>query len=96
MADICRELGIERVGADEPPAGLSAEVLDRALAALPETARLCVVLSYQEGLSHGEIAEATGLPLGTVKSHVRRGAQRLQETLAAYRGPDGGSRGDRT
>lgn len=59
--------------------------LDRALAELPATERLCVVLSYHEGMSHGEIAAATDLPLGTVKSHVRRGSQRLQQLLAAYR-----------
>lgn len=59
--------------------------LERALATLPDTARLCVVLSYQEGMSHGEIAEATGLPLGTVKSHIRRGSEQLREALSAYR-----------
>lgn len=59
--------------------------LDRALAALPETVRMCVVLSYQEGMSHPEIAEVTDLPLGTVKSHINRGARRLQEMLGAYR-----------
>lgn len=61
--------------------------LDRALATLPETARLCLVLSYQEGMSHGEIAEATGIPLGTVKSHIRRGAEQLRGSLSAYREP---------
>ena len=59
---------------------------DDALALLPAEARLCVVLSYNEGLSHPEIATLTGLPLGTVKSHISRGAARLRETLAAYAG----------
>jgi RNA polymerase sigma-70 factor, ECF subfamily len=59
--------------------------LDRALAQLPCEERLCVVLAYSEGLSHSEIAAATALPLGTVKSHVRRGAQRLRGLLSAYR-----------
>jgi RNA polymerase sigma-70 factor, ECF subfamily len=58
--------------------------LDRALAELPANERLCVVLSYHEGMTHAEIAAATDLPLGTVKSHVRRGAQRLQQLLGAY------------
>ncbi|MFC1690273.1 RNA polymerase sigma factor [Pseudomonadota bacterium] len=58
--------------------------LDGALATLPPSVRLCVVLSYQEGMSHGEIAKITGFPLGTVKSHIRRGTLRLQELLAAY------------
>jgi len=58
--------------------------LDRALAALSEHVRLCIVLSYNEGMTHGEIADLTGMPLGTVKSHIRRGTQRLQEFLSAY------------
>ena len=41
--------------------------LDRALAQLGEAVRLCVVLSYHEGMSHAAIAEITGLQLGTVK-----------------------------
>jgi RNA polymerase sigma-70 factor (ECF subfamily) len=55
--------------------------LDRALAKLPPAQRLCVVLSYGEGLSHGDIAQATGWPLGTVKSHVARGGARLKHWL---------------
>jgi RNA polymerase sigma factor (sigma-70 family) len=55
--------------------------LDRALARLNPAQRLCVTLSYGEGLSHGEIADATGWPLGTVKSHVARGGARLREWL---------------
>jgi RNA polymerase sigma factor (sigma-70 family) len=55
--------------------------LTRALALLKPGERLCVVLCYAEGLSHREIVEATGLPLGTVKSHVSRGAQRLRQAL---------------
>lgn len=58
--------------------------LDRALATLSDNVRLCVVLSYHEGMTHGEIAELTRLALGTVKSHVRRGTQRLQQHLADY------------
>lgn len=62
--------------------------LDRALAELPGLERLCVVLSYHEGMSHREIAATLDLPLGTVKSHVRRGAQRLRQLLSAYREGD--------
>lgn len=58
--------------------------LDTALATLPETVRLCIVLSYHEGMSHKEILEVTGLPLGTIKSHINRGTQRLRECLSAY------------
>lgn len=58
--------------------------LDAALARLPPDVRLCVVLAYHEGLSHGEICAATALPLGTVKSHVSRGVTRLRNLLQAY------------
>ncbi len=61
--------------------------LDRALARLSGHERLCIVLAYNEGMSHGEISEATGLPLGTVKSHIKRGAERLRTLLQAY-GPE--------
>lgn len=58
--------------------------LDQALATLPAEVRLCLVLSYHQGMAHGEIAEYTELPLGTVKSHINRGAERLRQLLVAY------------
>jgi RNA polymerase sigma-70 factor (ECF subfamily) len=58
--------------------------LDRALAGLAQDERLCVVLAYSEGMSHGEISAATTLPLGTVKSHIKRGSERLRARLHAY------------
>ena len=58
--------------------------LDSALATLPPDVRLCIALAYAEHMSHREISEATGLPLGTVKSHITRGAARLRERLGAY------------
>jgi len=58
--------------------------LNRALAQLGEAVRLCVVLTYHEGLSHSAIAQITGLPLGTVKSHISRGSVQLRAYLAAY------------
>jgi RNA polymerase sigma-70 factor (ECF subfamily) len=44
--------------------------------------RRCLRLSIYEGLSHEKIAVSTGLPLGTVKTHVRRGLIRIREILA--------------
>ena len=66
-----------------PPDDLAAARLDlsRALLRLKANERVCVVLAYAEGMSHGEIAEATGWPLGTVKSNVTRGAERLRSWL---------------
>jgi RNA polymerase sigma factor (sigma-70 family) len=58
--------------------------LEAALFTLPADMRLCVVLAYHEGMAHPEIAALSGLPLGTVKSHIARGAGRLREILADY------------
>jgi RNA polymerase sigma-70 factor (ECF subfamily) len=58
--------------------------LDRALSLLARDERLCIVLAYNEGMSHGEISAATSLPLGTVKSHIKRGSERLRTLLDAY------------
>lgn len=52
--------------------------LERALARLSQAERLCVVLAHAEGLTHAEIAEVARLPLGTVKSHVLRGSEKLK------------------
>ncbi|MAK64637.1 MAG: RNA polymerase subunit sigma-70 [Maricaulis sp.] len=52
--------------------------LDRGLATLKEEERTLVVMCYSCGMSHSEAAEATGMPLGTVKSHVNRGRAKLQ------------------
>lgn len=58
--------------------------LQAALNTLSDTVRLCVVLSYHEGMSHAQISTATELPEGTVKSHIRRGSARLKAVLEAY------------
>lgn len=63
--------------------------LDAALARLAPEVRLCIVLAYSEGLSHSEISSSTTLPLGTVKSHLQRGAVRLRELLCDYGDTDG-------
>ncbi|HYD44999.1 MAG TPA: sigma-70 family RNA polymerase sigma factor [Phenylobacterium sp.] len=56
--------------------------LDEALKTLGEGERLCVSLCYGAGLSHVEAADALKLPLGTVKSHVKRGLEKLRARLA--------------
>lgn len=52
-----------------------------ALSALSPQRRRLVSLAFLQGLSHPEIAAATGLPLGTVKSHIRRALQELRDRL---------------
>jgi len=56
--------------------------LDAALNTLSAAERLCVSLCYGGGLSHAEAADALNTPLGTVKSHVKRGLDKLRERLA--------------
>ena len=43
--------------------------------------RQAIAMAYFEGLSHSEISDATGLPLGTVKSRIRLGMHRLKGLL---------------
>jgi RNA polymerase sigma factor (sigma-70 family) len=57
--------------------------LDRALAHLSKGERTCVSLCHGVGMTHEEIADLTGLPLGTVKSHVNRGLTKLRRLMAA-------------
>lgn len=54
-----------------------------ALSQLTPERRHLVSLAFLQGLSHQEIADATRLPLGTVKSHVRRALAQLHDSLEA-------------
>jgi RNA polymerase sigma-70 factor (ECF subfamily) len=51
------------------------------LAGLPRERQHLIGLAFLRGLSHPEIAAATGLPLGTVKSHIRRALVELRAAL---------------
>lgn len=55
--------------------------LQAALDTLPADQRACVTLCLGQGWSHPEASEALGLPLGTVKSYVTRGRERLLAVL---------------
>lgn len=54
----------------------------RALAGLPEPQRAMLELAFYQGLSHSEIAERTGEPLGTIKTRIRLGLGKLRLALA--------------
>jgi len=53
----------------------------KAISALPKEQCRLIELAYFNGLSQSEIAEATGLPLGTVKSRMRLGMDKLRQSL---------------
>lgn len=55
----------------------------RALSELTEAQQKVISMSVFRGMSHERIAEATGIPLGTVKTHIRRGLMRVRELLGA-------------
>jgi RNA polymerase sigma-70 factor (ECF subfamily) len=59
------------------------EVLRKLMSSLPEEQLALVRLAFFEGLSHSEIAERTGVPLGTVKSRIRLAFTRLRRGLEA-------------
>jgi RNA polymerase sigma-70 factor, ECF subfamily len=55
-----------------------------AIADLPEAFRTTIVLREIDGMAYEEIAEITGVSLGTVKSRIARARQRLQSQLQGY------------
>jgi RNA polymerase sigma-70 factor (ECF subfamily) len=55
-----------------------------ALAALPARERQMVALAFLRGLTHAEIAAVMQLPLGTVKTSIRRALASLRARLSAY------------
>jgi RNA polymerase sigma-70 factor (ECF subfamily) len=59
------------------------EVVRAVLTSLPPEQLDLVKLAFFEGLSHSQISEATGLPLGTVKSRIRLAFTRLRRMLEA-------------
>ena len=65
--------------------------LDGAMAVLSQAERLTVSLCYGAGLSHSEVSETLNIPLGTVKSHVKRGLDKLRERLAPQGAAGAGS-----
>ncbi len=67
-------------------AGAPDDVLDRvlvvqALSRLPHAQREVLCMAFYEDLTQAQIAERTGVPLGTVKSHARRGLHRLRRVI---------------
>jgi RNA polymerase sigma-70 factor (ECF subfamily) len=57
------------------------QLLDKAIASLPEKYRAVIILRHKEEKEYEEIAEELGLPLGTVKAHIFRGRELLYKYL---------------
>lgn len=72
--------------------GEEAAVARRAIEELNPEQQRVLRLSILHGLSHEKIAVATGLPLGTVKTHARRGLLRVRELLSGVKREPGRSR----
>ncbi len=66
---------------EEMQTNIEAKDAARALQTLRPEQRQVLQLSIVQGLSHQEISEATGMPLGTVKTHARRGILQVREFL---------------
>jgi RNA polymerase sigma-70 factor (ECF subfamily) len=64
--------------------GIRGDDIREALSQLPSEQREAIELAFFGGLSHSEIAERQGLPLGTVKSRIRLAFTKLQTFLNGY------------
>ncbi|MFD0305672.1 sigma-70 family RNA polymerase sigma factor [Streptomyces sp. NPDC127119] len=67
--------------AERPEAVLDRVLVGREMAKLPTSQQRVLRLAFYEDLTQTQIARRTGLPLGTVKSHARRGLHQLKHGL---------------
>ncbi len=75
---------VEKIDADVSERvlqSLSRDNVRAALAGVPDDQRRAIEMAYFEGLTHVEIAEALELPLGTVKSRLRLGLEKMRAAL---------------
>jgi RNA polymerase sigma-70 factor (ECF subfamily) len=59
----------------------NAEAVRRAMRSLPDEQRKCIEWAFLRGLTHLQLSELLGAPLGTVKTNIRRGLLRLRDIL---------------
>jgi RNA polymerase sigma-70 factor (ECF subfamily) len=79
---LAAQLGDESAApARDAEARAEAHTLERCLAELDAEQRQSIALAFFHGLTHSELAAHLQRPLGTVKTHVRRGLQKLRECL---------------
>jgi RNA polymerase sigma-70 factor (ECF subfamily) len=89
----CVEVPLDR-GPDRPaldpgaPDGAFADLelrdrLEKAIAQLPDQYRFLIAAHHLQGMQYEALAEALGIPLGTVKTHLHRAKRRLRELMEA-------------
>lgn len=69
---------------DNAGALINARYLNEAVERLSEPQQIALRLCYEEDLSHSEAASLMNIPLGSLKSHINRGKQRLKQLLADW------------
>jgi RNA polymerase sigma-70 factor (ECF subfamily) len=85
VADEADEDALARAATRDHAAGTTMKIdMERALATLSEGERAAIVQCYHNDLSHEEAAYVLGCPVGTVKTHILRGKQKLRVALAAW------------
>ncbi|MER6678994.1 sigma-70 family RNA polymerase sigma factor [Streptomyces sp. NPDC000983] len=94
LRDVEAVTAASSTGKQEPPTPtdevLDFVLLEDELERLPEQQQTVLRMAFYEDLTQAQIAERTGLPLGTVKSHTRRGLLRMRDRLEEV---DGGTHG---
>ena len=65
---------------------MTAVILRDAIDALPEKYHRVIVMRHRDDMTYEEIADALGLPLGTVKAHIFRARALLNKALKSRRG----------
>jgi RNA polymerase sigma-70 factor (ECF subfamily) len=74
---------VDRQTADSTAGFVESERIDRAFRRLPLDQRTTLVLQHKFGMSHVDIAETLGIPVGTVKSRIRYGIAAMRAALEA-------------
>jgi RNA polymerase sigma-70 factor (ECF subfamily) len=75
---------VDPVGAESETSRAAKLDLEKAMSQLGDAERAALTLHFALGCSHGETADIMAVPLGTAKSHILRGRERLKALLAAW------------
>jgi RNA polymerase sigma-70 factor (ECF subfamily) len=73
---------IDQLTDEEAFARLESAAVRRAVDSLPEAQRTLIIMGFFDGLTHEQIAQKTGVPLGTVKTRIRSGLHKMRSSLS--------------